>query len=35
VTGGQDVVERIGAADTDARDRPVQDISIETLSFVD
>jgi cyclophilin family peptidyl-prolyl cis-trans isomerase len=35
VTGGQDVVDRIGSADTDARDRPVQDISIESLSFVD
>src|SRR5512132_3288616 len=33
VTGGQDVVERIGAASTDARDRPVEDISIESLSF--
>src|SRR5512133_2846653 len=33
VSGGQDVVDRIGAADTDARDRPVQDISIESLSF--
>src|SRR5512132_4039497 len=33
VTGGQDVVDRIGAASTDARDRPVEDISIESLSF--
>jgi cyclophilin family peptidyl-prolyl cis-trans isomerase len=33
VTGGHDVVDRIGAASTDARDRPVEDISIESLSF--
>jgi cyclophilin family peptidyl-prolyl cis-trans isomerase len=33
VTGGEDVVERIGSANTDARDRPVEDISIESLSF--
>jgi len=33
VTGGEDVVERIGSANTDARDRPVEDISIESLTF--
>src|SRR5437667_7850848 len=29
VTAGHDVVERIGSTQTDARDRPVDDISIE------
>ncbi len=33
VTGGQDVVERIGATQTDARDKPVTPITIESLSF--
>jgi cyclophilin family peptidyl-prolyl cis-trans isomerase len=33
VTAGDDVVERIGSAQTDARDRPVDDVSIESLSF--
>ena len=33
VTAGQDVVERIGATQTDGRDRPVEPIGIETLSF--
>ena len=33
VTGGQDVVERIGTTATDARDRPVEPIGIETVSF--
>src|SRR5919197_2441030 len=33
VTGGQDVVDRIGSTSTDARDRPVEDISIESLTF--
>jgi cyclophilin family peptidyl-prolyl cis-trans isomerase len=33
VTGGEDVVDRIGSANTDARDRPVEDIKIESLSF--
>ena len=33
VTSGEDVVERIGSANTDARDRPVEDISIESLTF--
>jgi cyclophilin family peptidyl-prolyl cis-trans isomerase len=33
VTAGEDVVERIGSTQTDARDRPVDDVSIESLSF--
>ena len=33
VTAGQDVVERIGSTQTDGRDRPVEPIGIETLSF--
>jgi cyclophilin family peptidyl-prolyl cis-trans isomerase len=33
VTAGQDVVERIGSTETDARDRPVEPIGIETVSF--
>jgi cyclophilin family peptidyl-prolyl cis-trans isomerase len=33
VTAGQDVVERIGSTDTDGRDRPVEPIGIETVSF--
>ena len=33
VTGGQDVVERIGSTQTDGRDRPVEPIGIETVSF--
>jgi cyclophilin family peptidyl-prolyl cis-trans isomerase len=33
VTGGMDVVDRIGGAQTDARDRPVEAIGIETLSI--
>ncbi len=33
ITAGEDVVERIGSTQTDARDRPVDDISIESLSF--
>jgi cyclophilin family peptidyl-prolyl cis-trans isomerase len=32
VTGGMDVVERIGTTETDARDRPVDAIGIETLT---
>jgi cyclophilin family peptidyl-prolyl cis-trans isomerase len=32
VTAGEDVVESIGTTDTDARDRPVQDIRIESLT---
>jgi cyclophilin family peptidyl-prolyl cis-trans isomerase len=32
VTGGEDVVQSIGTTDTDARDRPVQDIRIESLT---
>jgi cyclophilin family peptidyl-prolyl cis-trans isomerase len=32
VTGGMDVVDRIGTTQTDARDRPVDAIGIETLS---
>src|SRR6059058_4867508 len=34
VTGGQDVVERIGSTQTDGRDRPVEPIGIETVSFL-
>ena len=33
VTGGQDVVERIGSTQTDGRDRPVEPIGIETVTF--
>src|SRR4051812_7657111 len=33
VTAGEGVVERIGSTQTDARDRPVDDVSIESLSF--
>jgi cyclophilin family peptidyl-prolyl cis-trans isomerase len=33
VTGGMDIVDRIGGTQTDARDRPVDAIGIETLSF--
>ncbi len=33
VSAGQDVVERIGTTDTDGRDRPVEPIGIETVSF--
>jgi cyclophilin family peptidyl-prolyl cis-trans isomerase len=33
VTGGMDVVERIGTTQTDARDRPVDAIGIETLTI--
>ena len=33
VTGGMDVVDRIGTTQTDARDRPVDAIGIETLTI--
>jgi cyclophilin family peptidyl-prolyl cis-trans isomerase len=33
VSAGEDVVERIGTTNTDARDKPVDDITIESLSF--
>ena len=33
VTGGQEVVDRIGSTRTDANDRPVEDVRIESLSF--
>ena len=33
VAEGQDVVDRIGSTKTDRRDRPVDDIAIESLSF--
>jgi cyclophilin family peptidyl-prolyl cis-trans isomerase len=33
VTGGMDIVDRIGGTQTDARDRPVDAIGIETLTF--
>ncbi|MGZ6694897.1 MAG: peptidylprolyl isomerase [Solirubrobacteraceae bacterium] len=33
VTGGMDVIDRIGAAKTDARDKPVEPITIESLTF--
>ena len=33
VTGGMDVVDRIGTTKTDSRDRPVDAIGIETLSI--
>jgi cyclophilin family peptidyl-prolyl cis-trans isomerase len=33
VTDGHDVVDRIGSTKTDRRDRPVDDIAIESLTF--
>jgi cyclophilin family peptidyl-prolyl cis-trans isomerase len=33
VTGGMEVVDRIGSTQTDSRDRPVDAIGIETLSI--
>jgi len=33
VTDGMDVVDRIGGTETDSRDRPVEPIGIETLTF--
>ena len=33
VTGGMDVVDRLGGAETDARDRPVEPLGIDTISF--
>jgi peptidyl-prolyl cis-trans isomerase B (cyclophilin B) len=33
VTDGHDVVDRIGTTQTDARDRPVDAIGIETITF--
>jgi cyclophilin family peptidyl-prolyl cis-trans isomerase len=33
VTGGMDVVDRIGTTQTDSRDRPVDAIGIDTLSI--
>jgi cyclophilin family peptidyl-prolyl cis-trans isomerase len=33
VTGGMDVVDRIGGTQTDSRDRPVDTIGIETLTI--
>jgi cyclophilin family peptidyl-prolyl cis-trans isomerase len=33
VKDGQDVVDKIGTTQTDGRDRPVEPISIESLSF--
>ena len=33
VTGGQDVVDKIGSTRTDGRDRPVDDVKIESLTF--
>lgn len=33
VTGGMDVVDKISGTETDARDRPVGAIGIETLTF--
>jgi peptidyl-prolyl cis-trans isomerase B (cyclophilin B) len=33
VTGGMDVVDRIGGTQTDSRDRPVDAIGIETLTI--
>ena len=33
VTGGDDVVDRIGSTQTDRGDRPAQDIAIESLTF--
>ena len=33
VTDGMDVVDRIEATETDGRDKPVNDVSIESLTF--
>src|SRR5919108_4286543 len=33
VTGGMDVVDRLGGAETDARDRPVEPLGIDTIIF--
>jgi cyclophilin family peptidyl-prolyl cis-trans isomerase len=33
VRGGMDVVDRIGTTKTDARDKPVDDIRIDTIEF--
>jgi cyclophilin family peptidyl-prolyl cis-trans isomerase len=33
VTGGMDVIDKIGAAQTDARDKPKTPITIDSLSF--
>src|SRR6476620_7366540 len=33
VTGGMDVIDKIGAAETDARDKPTTPITIDSLSF--
>jgi len=33
VTGGMDVIDKIGAAQTDARDKPTTPITIDSLSF--
>jgi cyclophilin family peptidyl-prolyl cis-trans isomerase len=33
VRGGMDVVDRIGTTKTDARDRPVEPIGIETIEL--
>lgn len=33
VTGGMDVVDKIGSTETDARDRPVEPIGLETVTF--
>ena len=33
VRGGMDVVDRIGTTKTDARDKPVEDIRIDTIEF--
>jgi peptidyl-prolyl cis-trans isomerase B (cyclophilin B) len=35
VSGGLDVVDKIGAAKTDRRDRPVDDVAIESLTFTE
>lgn len=33
ITGGMDVIDKIEAAETDGRDRPVQDIAIQSVSL--
>jgi cyclophilin family peptidyl-prolyl cis-trans isomerase len=33
VTGGMDVVESLGSTETDARDRPVEPVGIDTVTL--
>jgi cyclophilin family peptidyl-prolyl cis-trans isomerase len=33
VTGGMDVVESLGSTETDGRDRPLEPVGIDTVTF--